>query len=823
MQTQGGDAAEKAITAPERRFVVSLVVDWDGTGRFDHPLSDLSACVSAVRTDRALRGSAPEEILIIEGSSAAELTLTLSGTVDGTSLAHLFSPFNEQSPFYQQDIAGREITYALGVETAVGTVWYPQFVGVVQEITPDRVAETVELRALDRVELLRRPVRLPPAAISEEHVAYGERDSQLARSHWVIDTALRQCGVSPTPYRPPLKEDTPTLLDRGDDWFEGCQFYVTGNGSWWPTIGYIDNPNASSFPNPGVPMFADTAPRHPDVDPNGPRPQALHGLGTPVSHEYGQRHHQGIIRYWCNDATWLYSTGMHYAGFTLNTTGPNPDRFQSVDRHNAMQIQAGHYWVLTIEIDKGKVRGRASYTRTSWQDRITTEWVPIPAGQDHVQIFVQWDNSTGTGSRMYVQAGSNSNGELKQYTAPVFEDYYVDPLSGRITLGQALSMSDIFYSNRNYVAKGIDIEEGRRPARYAAVLDHGLNRLSFAPARNGEAWDTITDVAAAEYGSVFWDENGIFRFWTLDTVLAKQQQVVRTLTIDDITGLKFTTTLETVRNTFSIKVKKKKATWSGAMYSSRDPWEFYVPGGSRIAKRFRVATDDALSPLSYGFRKRSSTGDGGWPHWTDDVTHGYVPQYFIDGQWKEDNTRHDLAEGVTDNINVFWDGYGNLQILVHNPWKEDMRFATDSGQPAFRISGTRILDETPKTVIVRDPESVRRYGPRLLRLSGDWYQDDYGARAIFDVLTKRTTRQAPITDAVTIPGDPRLQLGDTLTIRDRGGFGEEFHIQIYGIRREYSADTGLTDTLMVEVTSTAHPGTWDAPSYGRWDRSLIWS
>src|SRR5690606_15534627 len=113
-----------------------------------------------------------------------------------------------------------------------------------------------------------------------------------------------------------------------------------------------------------------------------------------------------------------------------------------------------------------------------------------------------------------------------------------DQIRGRVTVGQALSLSDIWYASRNYYGAGPGPHEGRRPARYAALLDRGLNRLTHIPAKQyPEAWDVITAVAAAEFGSVFWDEEGVFHFWNRDTILSKQANPVRTLSLDEVEGL----------------------------------------------------------------------------------------------------------------------------------------------------------------------------------------------------------------------------------------------------------------------------------------------
>jgi hypothetical protein len=84
-----------------------------------------------------------------------------------------------------------------------------------------------------------------------------------------------------------------------------------------------------------------------------------------------------------------------------------------------------------------------------------------------------------------------------------------------------------------------------------------------------------------------------------------------------------------------------------------------------------------------------------------------------------------------------------------------------------------------------------------------------------------TERPVPTTQAITIAGDPRLQFGDTLRIHDRDGFGERVDVQIQGIRRSYSVDNGLTDTLSVEMIAPPG-GIWDSAQYGIWESTFVW-
>ncbi|WP_367137885.1 hypothetical protein [Saccharothrix sp. HUAS TT1] len=816
MFTHGGDAAETAITGSERRFHVSLLVDWNNNGEYDHVLSDLSAYVSSVSTDRDLRGSVPEELLLIEGSAAAELITTLSGEYNGHPFTAIFSPYNGFSPFYLKDVLGCEIKYSIGVETAIGTVWYQQFVGNIRTITPNRASSTVEITALDRVEKLRVPIQLPPWAVSDEHIAYGETDSQWVRSHWVVDHCLRLCDTSPTPYRPTTRQE---LVDEAfsEDPTMGVMFYLTGNGSYLPTIGYLDNPNAMSFPANTTPMFEESAPRNTQVASDTPRPMGLNGLGTPVSHAYGDPTKQGILRYWVADRNNIFANRLHFIGFTLNMNGPNASAVYSMPEHNLIEVEVGRYVRMTIQVNTGSLRIRCfdpnanSYT-------VWSPWVGIPSGQPNVNVRAQWHNIGGFTRAVRLQVGTNSSPFTSVAAISFGNDD--DEIEGRVTIAHSVSMSDIYYGSILSGLFGLDPEIGVRPSKYAAVLDRGLNRFSHMPSHDvRDAWDVITGVASAEFGSVYWDEEGVFRFLNYESILDKQADIVRTITLDQASNIEITNTLDSVRNIYTVQARRKRALPVGPMFQSGDANEFICAPSNFT--RFRIWRDDVLSPLTFLLQRYSTAVGHPWPTWDDNASHGYVVQWLVDGVWAERYVGFNFTDSF--KVNAYFTGEGYLEVEVWNSYAYPARFATDSGSAAMRFQGTRIVDDGTTHEYTRNEESIALYGPRNLPLEGEWYQDTFSSTQMLETLKKRTGSPSPVTDAIAIAGDPRLQLGDTVKILDAGGLGEESTVQIYGIRRFFDLSTGLTDTLTVEMIRPPGIGLWNSPQYGRWDQTFIWS
>src|SRR5689334_5225528 len=110
MQDQYEPLGESVVSDGERSFYVSLRVDWNRNGLYDHELSDMSRFVNTATTDRALEGTSPMALSLVEGSAAAELSVILVGEdSEGRNLASIFSPYQINSPFWGKHVIGCEI------------------------------------------------------------------------------------------------------------------------------------------------------------------------------------------------------------------------------------------------------------------------------------------------------------------------------------------------------------------------------------------------------------------------------------------------------------------------------------------------------------------------------------------------------------------------------------------------------------------------------------------------------------------------------------------------------------------------------------------
>lgn len=821
MQTHGGADAEKAILARERQFLARVTVDWNNDGLFTHELSNLSTFVSNVTVDRALKGSAPEEILLIEGSSAAQLEVTLGGSYRGMPLPAIFSPYNGLSPLYTRDQVGAEIKYELGIETALGTAYYAQFVGNISTITPDRGNAEVTITALDRVEKLRKPVSLAHWAITDYWTTRGRTVAQLQDTQNVIQTCLQQCDVSATKYRPTYRAE----LNVPDHGIDGVGIFIPFNGGIMPTVGWLDNLAASEFPATeagGPQMYVPQAAQGHPLSPNPEnRPMALRGTEGVTDGD--------LLKYWVIDRTLTLIDGEHHLGMMLMTDTSKPSGSWHITAPNTvlLEYRCGFGRVIKLWVGANQIWGQLVNENNGFQN--ITPKVTIPSGRQAVEIFLKFDTTAESGTRAHLRVAETSTGW--QYISNGWPgDTPQDLLQGLLSVYHRAPMYDVCYAFRNMYATSAEYEGSLwRQAKYAAVLDAGINTLSFNPGVNGQdAWDVITEVAAAEFGSVFWDEHGFFRFWNYETIKDKQNNPVRTISTDQITGLKITNSLDSVRNIYSVEASKKRST-IGVVYTSPGIDTFYVPGVS--LRQFKIPVKDVqfMEPRAlWRYTKLppgTPAGDtfGQWNEW---VTHGYVMQLLYPEGWREPN-----FSNVQLDITAWFDKDGFMVVEIWNPWAEAARLAVSNqptvansdSQPAMKIHGTKIIDYDDISLSTSDRPSINKYGPRNFEAKGDWYQEYFDLENLMATLLPRTVKPIPTTQDIRIAGDPRLQLGDTLYLDDVDGFGEQMRVQIYGITREFSVTDGLTDTLTVEMLRPAGVGIWDSTQYGRWDQSFIWS
>lgn len=791
--------ADEVIRGYEPEYVVSIVVDWNRNSLFDHGLSYMQEFTLDVSTDRSLGGSVPEEVLLIEGTASAEMTFTVSGEYQGMSLVSVFSPFNPDSPFFGKNIMGAEVFYQMGVVTDDGVAYYPQFVGTIRTISPDRESDTVTITALDRMEVLRRPVHFPPWAVSQYWSNRGRTRAQLCDTQWVVDHCLRLCDTSPTAYRPTTRDE----VDAEDGDKDGVQFWLNCTGSHLPTVGWVDNLNAQTYPateSSGIEMFSTLGAARLDSPNPEIAPLCFTALGDSGS---------DFNKYWVANRDEIGANGTQFYGFTLNT---RDSYYQTAAEHEVLNVRLGDLRVISLRIANGQLWAHRLYE----PDGSVMESVKlnIPTDQDWVRVHAIWDNTPQTGTRVYLECGDQSTGGW-QVVGPAWNGLlFQDDFKGLITVTHRVSLNDVYFATRYVFGAGTDRLDAYRDARYKAVLDLGRNRFSFMPTRNADdAAVIISDVVGAEFGAAHWDEYGVFRFWNYEHLLELQNNVVRDYTLDDVEGLSLTNTLDSVRNIYSVETGRKLGVGQVA-YASSDADEFYCPPG--VTTVFKIWSDSVLCTYPRTMDRFSSDGVT-YPEWNDNVFNGYVITFEkTPDVWTEDPA----IPGVF--AFHYFDNHGFIQLNIFNSHPWPIRLSDTNGSPRCNIGGTHIQPYDSTVTTRKDLDSISDYRGRNLKLSGDWYQDQFQSNGMLDVMMPRTVNPSPATDAIRVAGDPRVQLGDCVSVSDPDGMGSMV-LQEYGIIRKLTVGGGLTDTYTVEVIAPPGVGIWDSETAGLWDSTFIWS
>lgn len=835
MQTHGGTAAGIAIEASERRWYIELLVDWNRDGNFDHYLSDLSEYADNISVDRSLSGSAPQEIMLIEGAAAAELSFDIGGEdVDNGDLNMVatFSPYNGYSALYNLDPIGCEVVYRIGIDTTDGIVWYPQFVGNVRTITPNVASNTVTITALDRVEKLRNPVQFPPWAMGNFMALRGYELAQLADSQAVIDHCLRFGYTSSTPSRPVYAEEWTRNPSLESDL--GVRFWLNGTGAHFPQIGFNAGDQSQGFPESenGVapPMYYQVGLPHPDSPNPEIKPMSLSSLGPDNSGwTSSSTNSSPYLVYWGLDRNNAAAFTSHYMGFTMNNTGTNGKWWRTVGNvTTVLQVHIGWHIKLMVTVANGAIRGEVRNYDTS--AGVVTTWRGLP-DVDNIKIDIKFATGPVTGGvnprwDLIINEGTTWSETFGSFDTVL--DSAFDPYTSYITVEHRVALTDVYWSTRasqQPTVLDVDVVHSvaRKPAEYPAVLDRGLNRLTHLPVTSADdAWDIITAVASAELASVFWDESGVFRFWNRDTIVDKQDDTWRTFSLDDVQGLQITNSFDSIRNIITSESIRGYSITEVA-YNSSSADDFYVPGGSTV--RFIKYVDNVQSiGLNKVPRYQSDYEPGPNPEWDSSGNYeGYVVQWYTGGAWSEDNAR---TSGV--DVWVYGNEDGSFTIDITNGYGDPARLATggptDAGSAALRVLGSVVKTDQSAILTRVDTNSVIKYGRRNLPVTGDWvqWQPDV-VTSLLDYILPRTLKPIPTTDAIVVAGDPRIQLGDRVDITNPQGLGEEIGLQIYGTNRVYSRAAGLVDTHTVEMLAPPRIGIWDSDQYGRWDESFIWS
>lgn len=345
-------------------------------------------------------------------------------------------------------------------------------------------------------------------------------------------------------------------------------------------------------------------------------------------------------------------------------------------------------------------------------------------------------------------------------------------------------------------------------------IDLSLNTLSTLPdiyQMNG--FDVIKQLVGAEYGVVYTDENGYFKFLNRTSLANIKTLPIRTLTTDQLFGFQMTTAQDGVRNQYAWSATSS-ASWYQTVWQPPNVNALDLPrGGKLLITSVNVENAQWISTSVPGLAFLSSP-DASWSQL-------YQGWYAIEPN--NANAQFNPTSGSTTYAGyagfawaVYSDPngrFGTLQLL--NQSAHTLRFSTvpgtagsgSNGIPTFSIGGMLIIPDPVQTGLVIDPVSTTTYGPKTFQLPpSPWIQDANSAAAICNSLLVDTHTPVPIAKPFEVAYDPRRQLLDTVEIVDPAQSGSRVVAVITGIKRARSLTGGRTETLQVQLSGP--PGAW---------------
>lgn len=825
--------AAQAIEGSAREFTHRLMVDWNNNGQYNHPLSDMSQYVARAVRDQALTSTAPDELMLIEGYAAAALDIEASGEYDGLSLVGHFAPYNGRSIFYTEGLSlGVAMYYEIAVWTDNGWEWFRQFTGIVREVELNREDDRVTLHCLDNAEKMRTPVNIPPYGMYKDYLINGFKRAQLVDSSSLIDMAARSANFSNTPWGFRFNHKRPDSLQNGKYVYQNV-LCVPFHGSHLPEIGFFDNQFEFHLTEEWEKSADPEIKNHAEQFRSGP-----HGYLALEAVPRGKET-WGVKNYWCDFSEFFYDDdpwGNTFLTTWIYWTGPTGN----VNTNRAIDVISLHTQEADLKLRLNDWDGglNALVTRRSDGVDLWSNWLVLPSTPGWYNIGAVFNIPASSTQTVKSAVWINETRSATKDTGWDHPGISEDPLNGLVTIRNYFALSDVEVF-KNALQSQMDITKYSFNNLHNADLSWGRNRITYTlREEETEAWELAKNIAAAEYGTVFFDEHGKFKFWTYDDVHNLQSQVARELTTDDVSGLSLRITMDSVRNVWQVTSKTGYSDF-GIIYDfRRDDVPYLRQGNNSYRADFRLFPT-ATQPTEFWIQDgpnvmcpqptmfRSAAG----LVWND-----YWPQ--VDYKPFQGTTYQDV------NIDVWirkhdrnwtslkmWNGWPNLTIGFVGP--SDERF--------FRIGGTYVIEDPERTWTYSTDDrareaspsnpsqagpyaqSIARYGRRVIELGNKWVQDEFQTRAMLRNVLERYGRPTPVTDAITVPGDPRVQLGDCIDIRDTDGLGGLTRLQILGINRELENGVGLKDTYQVEVIEVPGTGRWDDQEYGRWNQSLIWS
>lgn len=806
----GNAALRDALFESAREIIEHVTFDFANDGEFDHEYSDLSSVLVDVDLERAtLKSDLPDAVNTIQGFSSAELTLTLQGSrnSDERKVYEVLSPFVLGGPFFNTNLTGTDIRYWKTVETLYGPVEIRQFTGVIRDIQFDRDTETVTIICSDVMRWINTAATLPHWAVDNYRITdWATGAARPINAAWVVGELLRQSG---TPIGP---------MERSD-----VVMSASGMGSLLLSHGH-------RYQYSGI--FTDFH----RLPPSGQAPweQGMYGPCLKSVIGTGYDRIQATNTWSGNRTIYVPVNGTSNGPVNIGMSMWSKSNGNTTNRPHPASVGSGAFYpdgaVMNLGLEHDASIQNVNMNVGNNGQVFVTLYIPAleeihfwvwnyqPTGWHYYDLNWRFRNNSITpvltiDGVTVAPASGTAVGHGFVYDSTPLQDYDT-PTLYLIVMDPAQHFQ-VYAGNDSAVF----IPGQQHPLTTKDDLpwiDFGgcLAELSFMPeVWNESAWEILQRVAAAEFAGIYTNEWGQL-VWKphIALRLTAEAPASEDYTLDNIMGMITNPSLDQYKNEVNIAYTDKRQLVDNLWQP--EGWQsFNVPddGDEHFYGPFLVSDIIDMQDMP--------EYDSGFP--LEDVTHSfpydldryskfaatYVTNLTKDGQ--EEDPGIPSQPEVEANVWVhFADDQRSFILRIEvmpdsrttGLWigAKCVQDNMDEPETAMELWGKKYSEETVGWYTDQNDDEVAEFGRYALILEkDDWRQTFATAAAIAPELLADTINPVPVVTGLSIPSDPRLQIGDTINLHPGSGVTGQVKAQIVGIRRGARSSSDSIDVRIV--------------------------
>jgi hypothetical protein len=703
------------------------------------PYDDVSAKLGRLSVKRAITGQLPDDVLVVEGISAATASGDLAkGDTSDEQLdaVRYWSRFNPASPIYGKPRANRSADVAVEFLTDGGWESVPRLTNGVMRSLPVSVGDaTASLELLDARDRFRTPITLPGAIADGPWDGVSHPTKPGLEASWIVSYILWQCGY---PLSPPPRST--------------CVLWQPMHGSAIPFVqaAYAGAPLAyqveiASATTPPVRIpFTGDAPMFLAADPVVGDPAAATGGWLYTKSPCASVAADG----WDGNGRCI---GIRVEAWVqVQVVSPDPfpvfietyvDTVSTVARVQCYVGSDGRmYAIVENDTVTTQINGPTLTPGSGWH------FVGWHIDDVNGRAAFRLDNTT------YTYVFTPTTASPRALTQAVYTDVtaFCPIAEIHVSMGHGLAETDPWL-----------------PTTYTkpAAVDRLQNRqlTGIAPgAKPVEAWTLLQQVAGAERALVWVDYDGVPTVWSRARLNSPDAlTAVRTVTAKtDLLSLSYRDDRDMIRNIVRVPYSPITAAGSTPIWSLTELAS--IPAGeSRVYK----VKFDALASSTLVVDGRANTSSAG-----TGTAYSFSAIF---------------GNGVA--VNVTLTSPTTADLTARNITNTTLYLVDGSGVPYLILSGQPLKTEEPPDVEVSDAASRTEFGDSPLDVTGNpWIQTEAFARGTAFQLLALLRDEQVVFDDIVIPGDPTLEPFDRIRLQDPTGLVLDTPLTLENVSDEFT-------------------------------------